>query len=126
MILFDTDVLIGAQKGDVMARKAVLGCLDRAVSVVTYMEFIQKAPNRRIFDVCQKFFKEMNFTIIPINENISSRAMNIIEDYSLSNSIGVVDAIIAATALNGGLTLLTYNHKHYKPIRNLKLKKASG
>jgi hypothetical protein len=124
MILFDSDVLINHQRGVVEASIWIETCLDRAISAVTYMEFIQKCPNRRVYEACRNLIKEMDFTIIPVNENISSRAINIIEDYSLSSHIGIIDAIIAATALDGDLTLLTYNHKHYKPIKNIKLKRA--
>jgi len=50
--------------------------------------------------------------IIQINENISNRAMFFVEDYFLSHSMELADAIIAATALEYREILLTANDKH--------------
>jgi len=45
-----------------------------------------------------------------------------IEEYALPNGLRAGDAIIAATATENNLTLLTSNAKHFKAIKDLRLK----
>jgi len=45
-----------------------------------------------------------------------------VEEYSLSSNLRLGDAIIAATATENNLTLVSDNEKHFKPIKELKLK----
>jgi predicted nucleic acid-binding protein len=42
--------------------------------------------------------------------------------YTLSHGLRAGDAIIAATAAENNLTLVSSNTKHFKPIKELKLK----
>jgi predicted nucleic acid-binding protein len=39
--------------------------------------------------------------------------------YHLSNSRGLLDALIASCAVGRGLTLCTFNVKHYRVVPNL-------
>ena len=57
--------------------------------------------------------------ILPISETISSRAVQLIDRYGLSHGLQLGDALIAATALEYGLTLLTANAKHFNAIEGL-------
>ncbi|HAJ79888.1 MAG TPA: hypothetical protein DCO75_08955 [Fibrobacteres bacterium] len=61
----------------------------------------------------------MDFAIVPVSGNIGHRASIYIEEYSLSNGISTDDALIAATATENNLTLVSGNYKHYKSIRDL-------
>jgi len=45
-----------------------------------------------------------------------------IEEYSLSSGLRAGDALIAATAAENNMVLCSSNSKHFKPIRNLRLK----
>ena len=49
-----------------------------------------------------------------------------VEQYVLSNSIQLADALIGATAIDHGLPLLTGNDKHYKVIKVAKDKEISS
>ena len=42
-----------------------------------------------------------------------------VEQHFLSHSLTCADALIAATVVANGETLLTANAKHYRPIRDL-------
>jgi predicted nucleic acid-binding protein len=46
-----------------------------------------------------------------------------VEQYFLSHSIQLADALIGATSTIYGLPLLTANTRHYKTIKNIILKK---
>jgi len=49
--------------------------------------------------------------------------MFLVEQHHFSHALGLSDALIAATAVNHGLPLMTANTKHYRIIKNLILKK---
>ena len=87
------------------------------------MELLQGLRDKREFHILQKYFQKWSIEIIQINENISSRAMFFVEDYCLSHSMELGDAIIAATALENNEILLTANDKHYSFLPNIQIKK---
>ena len=62
------------------------------------------------------------FIVLPLTENIGHRASIYVEEYTLSSSIRPGDAIIAATAVENNMTLSSSNVKHFKVIKELKLK----
>ncbi len=57
--------------------------------------------------------------ILPLNTAISERAMHLVEIYALSHGMQLADALIAATALEHGATVLTSNAKHFKAVNGL-------
>jgi predicted nucleic acid-binding protein len=121
-MIFDTDVLIWVLRGSLKAARAVEGALERSVSVVTYMELIQGARDKREVKTIKSFLTDLNFGLLPLTENIGHRAMIYVEEYGLSGGVALADALIAATAAEANQPLLTGNHKHYRPIKELDLK----
>lgn len=121
-MLFDTDILIWIQRGNHRAARLVEGEEERSLSVLTYMELLQGAKEKRHHEHILDFLREYSFGILPLSENIGHRAAIYIEEYSLSHGLRAGDAMIAATATEHGLTLCTSNVKHYRPIQELKLK----
>ena len=47
--------------------------------------------------------------------------MNYVENYTLSNSMQLADALIASTVIENGETLCTANDKHYKCVPDLQM-----
>jgi hypothetical protein len=121
-VLFDTDILIWIQRGNHRAAALVEKEEERCISVLTYMELLQGAKEKRQHKHILDFLREFSFRILPLSENIGHRAAIYIEQYSLSYGLRAGDAIIAATAAESGLTLCTSNARHYKPIKELKLR----
>jgi predicted nucleic acid-binding protein len=121
-VLFDTDILVWIQRGNHRAAAVVDREEDRRVSVLTYMELLQGAREKRQHEHILDFLSEYSFRILPLSENIGHRAAIYIEEYSLSHGLRAGDAIIAATATDNNLTLCTSNSKHYRPIKELKLR----
>jgi len=122
IVLFDTDVLIWIQRGNHRAAALVEREEERCISVLTYMELLQGAREKRQHEYILDFLHEFSFRILPLSENIGHRAAIYIEEYSLSQGLRAGDAIIAATATENGLTLCTTNVRHYRPIKELKLR----
>ena len=122
-MIFDTDVLIWVLRGNAKAARALDGADQRAVSVVTYMELLQGARDKRETKAIKGFLVDMGFGVIPLSENIGHRASIYMEEYNLSTSISMADALIAATAVEANQQLHTANDKHYKAVKELNIKR---
>lgn len=121
-MIFDTDILIWAGKGNFKAADLVGEAEARFISVQTYLELLQKAQHKQQHERVKNFLADFQFKTLLITENISHRAMMYIEEYGLSHNLGAGDALIAATAVDHNLVLVTGNEKHFRAIKDLKLK----
>ena len=124
-MIIDTDVLIWYLRGNQNARKIITAGIPFKISVINYMELLQGMKDKSELRILQKCLRKWSTEIIQINENISSRAMFFMEDYYLSNSMELGDAVIAATALEYHEILLTANEKHYGFIPEIQINKFS-
>ena len=124
-MIFDTDVLIWYQKRSLRAVHFIdsVDADHRFISVQTYMEFLQGSRSKSEVALMRDFLNKLSFRILPLTENIGHRASMWIEDYSGSTGLRSGDAIIAATAMENNLPLVSANFKHFKRIHNLKLVK---
>ena len=120
-MIIDTDVLIWYLRGNENAGKIINANIPFKISVINYLELMQGINNKRELKILQKYLREWSVEIIQINENISNRAMFFMEDYCLSHSMELGDAIIAATTLDNHEILLTANKKHYGFIPNIQI-----
>ncbi|ODS31242.1 MAG: PIN domain protein [Candidatus Scalindua rubra] len=121
-MIFDTDIFIWVQKGNEKAAKFVDQTEERFLSIQTYMELLQCARNKVQHKNVKEFLSSYGFIVLPFTENIGHRASIYIEEYTLSTGLRTGDAIIAATATENNMALVSSNAKHFKPIRELKLK----
>jgi len=121
-VIFDTDIFIWIQRGNAKAARAVEREDERLLSVQTYMELLQCAANRKQHMHTKSFLVDFGFRTLPLTENIGHRAAVYVEEYGLSHGVLVGDAIIAATATETNLVLCTSNAKHFRPIKDLKLR----
>jgi hypothetical protein len=92
-----------------------------SISVVTYIELVQGMRNKKELSRFINQLSKWNVNIIQINQDISTRAMIYVEEYFLSHSMELTDALIAATSINSSEVLLTANDKHYKYIPNIQI-----
>lgn len=124
-MIFDTNILIYADRGVLSAKQLILDTQDRAISVVTYMEYVPFCRKKQELAIFEKMLKVLQFTIYEINESISHQAMLMVKQYALSHSVEMGDALIAATALAHNELLCTSNIKHFTPITNLNIENYS-
>src|SRR5688572_2274 len=78
---------------------------------------------RGLLAATKKSLEMRNAQRLPVTTNITERAVALMEFYALSHGLRLADALIAATALENGLKLLTANIKHFVPIDGLLVEK---
>ena len=117
--LVDTDVLIWYLRGNQNAYDLIHSLDHFCISSVTYMELVQGMRNKNELKTLQNTLKNWSVKTLYISEEISARALFYVEEYFLSHSMQLADALIGATATQHGLTLITANDKHYRVIRGL-------
>ena len=121
-MIFDTDIFIWIQRGNTKAARLVEKEEERFIGVQSYLELLQCAENKKQHEYTKQFLKDFGFRTLPLSGNISHRATVYIEEYSLSHGLRAGDALIAATATENNMSLCSSNAKHFKPIKDLKLK----
>jgi hypothetical protein len=120
MRLIDADVIIWNWRGQEDAA-SLLADSPFAVSAVTYMELVQGMRNRREFAKLRADLKLWRVRLLPVTEPISARAVALVERHFLPHHVQLADALIAATALQHNLVLVSSNNKHFRPIHGLRL-----
>ena len=122
-MLVDTDVLIWYLKGNENAYQVIENSSNFFISVVTYMELVQGMRNKKELNNLRKALHIWNAKILYISEEISAKAMFYVEQHFLSHSMQLADALIGATAIAYGNPVLTGNDKHYKVLKDLRIKR---
>jgi len=121
-MLFDTDIFIWVRRGNEKAARVVNRSRQRYLSVFSYMELLQSAKDGEQLRRTKDFILAFDFLVLPLTENIGHRALIYLEQYTLSHGLRAGDAIIAATAAENNMILISGNAKHFRPIKELKLK----
>lgn len=121
-MIFDTDILIWVQRGNDKAAKLIEKDEDKYLSIQSYMELLQGAKNKKHHKYVKDFITEFEFSILPLTENIGHRALIYVEEHALSSNMRAGDAIIAATAIENNMVLVSSNAKHFKVVKELQLK----
>jgi predicted nucleic acid-binding protein len=121
-MLFDTDVLIWYFRGKETAAQLINEVDKRSISAVTSMELIQGARDKTELRQIRSFLADFDIRTLPLTENIGHRATIYLETFALSDGLAMADALIAATASEHALSLVTGNAKHFKCISEIDLK----
>lgn len=90
-----------------------------SLSAITVAELIKGCGNK--IKLAKLNRQIHDFLPLHIEIEISSGAVQLIQDYHLSHNIGINDAYIAATCLYYNIELATCNTSDYHYIPNLKL-----
>ena len=119
-VIFDTDMFIWVQRGNEKAAEVMDAADARYLSIQTYMELLQGAKNKKQHKYVKDFLSSFAFEVLPLTENIGHRAAIYVEEYALSSGVCSGDALIAATAVENNMPLVSSNKKHFKVINDLK------
>ncbi len=120
MILLDTNVLIEILKNNQQTLQHVSSLTSPlAISAITAMELIVGARNKKEAQLLHQFIAR--FEMIHLEPAISILAFKLIGRYSKSHALDIPGALIGATAIDKQAQLLTYNHKDFQYISELRL-----
>ena len=118
--LIDSDVLIDISQGIKAAREYVDALTEEwGISQVSALELIVGARDQREQATIDAFLSA--YAIIPIRESTGKRAYELLKRYAKSHGLHVFDSLVAATAIEERLTLVTKNHRHFGAIKGLSL-----
>ena len=118
--LVDTDVLIDVSRNN----EAAIDFLDQlgdswSISIITALELIVGARNKK--EVGQIDQLVAAYPAIPLTAEIGNSSYGLLRKFAKSHGLRVFDSLIAASAIQEDLTLVTRNKKHFQMISNLKL-----
>ena len=118
-MLVDTDVLIWHLRGYAQATRRLDQLNGLTLSAVTYLEVLQGMRNKAELAAVKKMLERRSATVLPLTDAITQQAVALMESLTLSHGLQMGDALIAATALEHRLPLLTGNVKHFAAIEHL-------
>jgi predicted nucleic acid-binding protein len=118
--LVDTDVLVDVSRNN----EAAIDFLDQLddpwlISIITALELIVGARNNK--EVTQIDQLVAAYSAIPLTTEIGNSSYGLLRQFAKSHGLRVFDSLIAATAIEENLTLLSKNKKHFQMISTLKL-----
>ena len=87
------------------------------MSAVSYLEVLQGMRNKAELAAVKKMLERRQATLLPITAAVTEQAIKLMVSLTLSHGLQMGDALIAATALEHGLPVLTGNVKHSEPSR---------
>ena len=118
--LVDTNIIVDVTRGSTAAAD-YLDTLDAtwSISMISCLELLAGARTQR--ETADLDLVLSGYRAIPPNEEIARRAYYLIKTYARSHGLDTLDALIAATAFEEGLTLATKNRKHFQMISDLSL-----
>ncbi|MBF0103317.1 MAG: type II toxin-antitoxin system VapC family toxin, partial [Desulfobacterales bacterium] len=108
IVLIDTDVLIDFIHGKDEAKSAFLQIEQNfsiSISVITKMELFIGCRNKSELKSIEKFLSQ--FQLIELTKHISKSATDLLHQYHLSHGLLIADALIASTAIQMNLALLS-------------------
>ena len=121
--LADTTVVIDHLRGSEKAT-IFLEEFSPDISVVTVAELIQGSKDKReqflAVKMCASLLQHA------IDRKTSDLAINLMKKFCLSHGLRFLDALIAATALENKLVLVTGNLKHFRFIKGLEVISQEG
>ena len=118
-MLVDTDVLIWHLRGYAQATRRLDQLSALVLSAVSYLEVLQGIRNKTELAAVKKMLERRDATMLPITETVTQRAISLMESLGFSHGLQMGDALIAATALEHRLTVLTGNAKHFAVVAGL-------
>lgn len=118
--LVDTDVLVDVSRKN----EAAIDFLDQlddpwSISIITALELIVGARNKK--EVTQIDQLVAVYSAIPLTTEIGTSSYGLLRQFAKSHGLRVFDSLIAATAIEESLKLLSKNKKHFQMIGHLNL-----
>ena len=121
-LLIDTDILIDVANNDSTAKGRLAAESHSsvlAVSPITVMELTVGCRNKAELQALKHFLSQ--FQVLTLSRDIGDRALELLQSYFLSHGLLIADALIAATAIENHIPLLSKNQRDFRFIQELNL-----
>jgi predicted nucleic acid-binding protein len=121
-VLVDTDIFIDVANDDAIAKSRLVSerqLAILAISTVTVMELIVGCRNKTELQALTQFLAQ--FQVLALTPSVSDRATELLQTYFLSHGLLIADALIAATAIENQLPLLSKNQRDFRFLQELNL-----
>lgn len=114
-LLIDTDVLIEYLRGREKVADYLEGLTSElSISVISVAELFSGVKGEQEERNLRQFL--LAFTILPVTERAARVGGLFRREYRPSHGTGLADALIAATAEELGLRLVTFNRRHFPMV----------
>lgn len=117
MILLDTDVMVDILRGYEPAKEWLKSAQEIGVPGLVAMELIQGCQNAKEQKQLEKSLSA--YSLFWPDEEDCNRALASFSSHRLSDNIGLLDALIAETAIGVNAKLATFNVKHDRVLKGL-------
>jgi predicted nucleic acid-binding protein len=118
--LIDTDVMIDVSRRNVAAASYVDSLDDITISIITAHELIVGARSQRDAEGIDSLIRTYPVHA-DLDARITGRAYQLLKRHAKPDGLRTFDALIAATAIEHGFTLVSKNRKHFQMISELNL-----
>lgn len=118
-LVVDTDVLIGALRGEDRTATWLASIEPQAlgIPVLVLMEILLGARDKQEQRVVSE--ELARYVNLHLESGDSQNAQQWFEQFHLSHGIGIMDSLIAAVAVRVGKPLYTFNLRHFQVIPGL-------
>jgi len=117
-ILVDTDILIDYLRGYPPSVEFLESqSFPLLISSITIAELYAGVKKGKENEILDNFIG--TFEIIPPDTKIAQKGGLFRRDFKKSHGVGLADALIAATAKEQGVSLVTLNRKHFPMLKNI-------
>ena len=115
MIVCDTDIMVDILRGhpDALSWLRANSCETIAIPGLVVMELLQGCRNKTEQNLLNKTLK--GYRLLWPSHEACDYALKFFSSHHLSQGIGIIDALIAETAVEANSYLHTFNQKHYLP-----------
>jgi predicted nucleic acid-binding protein len=103
-------------RGNVNAVRLIASVKQRKFAQASWLEMVEGVRNKRELAETRALFGRLGLEILPLTEDIGQRAGVLMEEHALKDGLDAMDSLVAATALENNLPLVTANRKHYKSL----------
>jgi predicted nucleic acid-binding protein len=120
MILCDTDVLVDILRRHPPAVQWVQSVANDELIIPGYvaLELVQGCRSKRDIDAVTKILKP--FKLVWPAAMYCERAYQILLTHWITNGLGMIDSLIAQTAIGLDVPLHTFNRKHFESVPGLR------
>ena len=118
--LIDTDILIEYLRGSEPATEFLEGLDgDLLISAISVAELFSGAKGSEELAALDQFM--LAFEVIPVDEQLARQGGILRQEYHPSHGTGLADALIAASAMETGAELLTFNRRHHPMVEGVRV-----